>query len=375
MPELLKEKIDQKDHRKFQQVGIDLEEKERSATFTLMNHDEVKAQKKSPGVELLPISKALEVYPEIAHKYMWKLVKKDKDDFTRSAAESDKLAGYFIRVKEGHKAVLPLQACFYIKAERFKQMVHNVIIMEEGSSIDIINGCASADYVNAGMHIGVTEIYLEKDSRLSYTMIHDWSEEVEVRPRTGIQVESGGTFISNYISIKRSKITQTSPTCYLKGKNSTGLFNSLIYAPENSFYDIGASVHLDGEHSRAEVVSRTISGGGEVIARGELIGKRKHVKAHLECSGMLLNEKGLIQAIPILEARHPDVDMSHEASVGKIAEEEIYYLMARGIPEEKAISLIVRGFLDTKIFGLPAFLEKEVEKTMDMLDPAAPGAI
>lgn len=370
MSALLKEKIEKRDYEKLRQVGFDLDEKERSATFTLMNHDEVKAQKKAPGVELISIAKAVKKYPEIEKKYLWKLVKKNKDDYTRSAAEAKELAGYFIRVKKGHKAVLPLQACFFIKAERFKQMVHNVIIMEEGSSINIINGCASADYVNAGMHIGVTEIYLEKDSHLSYTMIHDWSEEVEVRPRTGIEVEDDATFISNYITIKRSKITQTAPYCLLKGKNSTGIFNSLIYAPEKSLYDVGATVLLDGKNSRAEVVSRTISGGGEVIARGQLIGNRKGIKAHLECSGMLLNDSGYIQAIPILEARHPDVDMSHEASVGKIAEEEIYYLMARGIPEEKAVSLIVRGFLDTKILGLPAFLEKEVEKTMDMLDNA-----
>lgn len=370
MPELLKGKIDERDHEKLQQVGIDLDENERSATFTLMNHDEVKSGKKSPGVELISIDKAVKKYPDIEKRYLWKLVKKGKDDYTRSTSESEKLSGYFIRVKKNHKAILPLQACFFIKAERFKQMVHNLIIMEEGSSLNIINGCASADYVKKGMHIGITEIYLEKDSYLSYTMIHDWSEEMEVRPRTGIRVDENATFISNYISIKRSKITQTFPQCHLIGKNSTGIFNSLIYAPEKSIFDVGASVRLDGKNSRAEVISRTISCGGYVIARGELIGNRKDIKAHLECSGMLLNEKGYIQAIPILEAHHPDVDMSHEASVGKIAEEEIHYLMARGIPREQAISLIVRGFLDTKILGLPESLEKEVEKTINMLDNA-----
>ena len=214
------------------------------------------------------------------------------------------------------------------------------------------------------------EIYLKKNSHLSYTMIHDWSEEVEVRPRTGIVVDSDATFVSNYISIKRSKITQSFPTCRLKGKNSTGLFNSLIYAPENSVYDLGARVLLEGSGSRAEVISRAISGGGEVVARGELVGRKKGIKAHLECSGMLLNERGSIQAIPILEAHHPEVDMSHEASVGKIAEEEIHYLMSRGIPQEQAVSLIVRGFLDTKILGLPPLLEEQVEKTINMLEDA-----
>ena len=369
MSDLLKKEIDKKDRTKLLNVGFDVEEKERSATYGIVNEKEVESKTITKGIELISISKAIEKYPEIVKKYLWKLVKKNKDEFTKSTFKVNPI-GYFIRVKKGHKAQLPLQACFFIKKERYEQRVHNLIIMEQGSSLNIINGCASADYVNAGLHIGITEIFLDKDSYLSYTMIHDWSDEVEVRPRTGIVVEENGTFISNYISIKRSKITQTFPNCYLKGKDSTGIFNSLIYAPVHSIYDIGAKVILEGAGSKAEVISRTISGGGEIIARGELIGRKKGIRAHLECSGILLNKKGCIQAIPILEAHHPDVDMTHEASVGKIAEDEVYYLMSRGIAEEKAVSLIVRGFLDTKILGLPKYLEKEVEKTINLLDHA-----
>jgi len=367
MSELLKTEIKQKDRKKLLSIGFDVEEKQRSASYSILNHQEAGFRSHSPGIELMPISQALNKYSELEKSYFWKLVDPDQDDYTRSVHEADPV-GYFIRVKKGHQAVLPLQSCFFIKAERFKQQVHNLIIMEPESSLNIINGCASAEYVTAGTHIGVTEIYLKKNASLSYTMIHDWSEEVEVRPRTAITVENDATFISNYISIKRSKITQAFPTCYLKGNNASGVFNSLIFAPENSVYDIGARVILEGSGSRAEVISRTISGGGKIIARGELVGRKKNIRAHLECSGMLLKESGSIQAIPILEACHPEVDMSHEASVGKIAEEEIYYLMSRGISEEKAISLIVRGFLDTKILGLPDSLENEVEKTINLLD-------
>jgi Fe-S cluster assembly scaffold protein SufB len=367
MSELLKKEIKKRDRAKLLNVGFDVEEKQRSASYSLLNDREIGPWRSSRSIELLPVSQALDKYPELMKQFFWKLVNRDQDEFTRSV-ENIRSKGYFVRVKPGHKAILPLQSCFYIKSERFKQGVHNLIVMEEGSSLNIINGCASAEYVHAGIHIGVTEIYLKKNAHLSYTMIHDWSDEVEVRPRTGILVEDGATFISNYISIKRSKITQSYPTCQLKGRDSSAVFNSLIFAPENSVYDIGARVILDGTHSRAEVVSRTISGGGQVIARGELIGNKKSIRAHLECSGMLLNDKGSIKAIPILEAHHPEVDMSHEASVGKIAEEEIYYLMSRGISEEKAISLIVRGFLDTKILGLPPAIEKEVEKTINMLE-------
>jgi Fe-S cluster assembly scaffold protein SufB len=367
MSKLLKTKIDGTDREKLLGVGFDLEEKQRSGSFSLLNDHESGFRSTSKGIELLPIGTALDKYPEIKRKYFWKLVKADQDEYTEGVSQAEP-AGYFIRVKRGHKVVMPLQSCFFIKAERFRQMVHNIVIMEQESSLNIINGCATASYINQGVHIGVTEIFLERNAFLSYTMIHDWSEGVEVRPRTGVVVENQATFISNYISIKKSKITQMFPSCILKGKDSSGIFNSLIYAPENSAYDIGARVILKGNNSRAEVVSRTISGGGDVIARGELVGEEKGIRAHLECSGMLLREKGFIKAIPVLEARHPEVDMSHEASVGKIAEEEIFYLMSRGIPEDKAIALIVRGFLDSKILGLPPQLEREVEKTLNMLD-------
>ena len=369
MSELFKETIKKEDREKLLNIGFDPDEKHRNASFTLLNDREIKTKKRTKGVELISIGEAIKKYPGIMDKYLWNLVKTDKDDYTKQTYETEP-AGYFIRVNKGHKAILPLQACFFIKTEKFKQKVHNLIIMEEDSSLNIINGCASAHYVNSGLHIGVTEIYLQKNSFLSYTMIHDWSDEVEVRPRTGIYVDDSATFISNYISIKKSKITQTFPSCFLKGKDSRGSFNSLIYAPHQSTYDVGARIVLEGKGAKAEVISRTISGGGKVIARGELIGKRKDIKAHLECSGMLLNDKGHIKAIPILEAHHPDVDMSHEASVGKIDEEEIYYLMSRGITEEEAISLIVRGFLDTKILGLPSALEKEVENTINLLENA-----
>lgn len=369
MSELFKEKITAEDKQKLLGVGFDPEEKEREGTFTLLDQQPLDAKIAGKGVELLPLAEAIGLYPELVKNYLWNLVQRDKDEYTEEVLLAEP-AGYFIRAKKGHHAVLPLQACFFIKADRFRQKVHNLIIMEEDSSLNIINGCASADYVHSGIHIGVTEIYIKKNASLSYTMIHDWSESVEVRPRTGIHVEDDGSFVSNYISIKQSKITQMFPVCQLRGKNSTGIFNSLIYAPPGSVYDLGAKVLLSGKGARAEVVSRAISGGGKMIARGELVGEKKGIKAHLECSGMLLNSQGSIQAIPILEARHPDVEMSHEASVGKIAEEEVHYLMSRGISEDMAISLIVRGFLDTKILGLPFSLEDEVKKTLDLLQNA-----
>jgi Fe-S cluster assembly scaffold protein SufB len=127
---------------------------------------------------------------------------------------------------------------------------------------------------------------------------------------------------------------------------------------------VGSRVFLSSKGSKAEVVTRAISEGGDIVARGHLIGEVPHIKAHLECRGLILSEEGRIHAIPELEGKVSDIDMSHEAAVGKIAADEIQYLMARGLSSEEATAAIVRGFLDVKIKGLPEYLEREIKKAI-----------
>ena len=130
--------------------------------------------------------------------------------------------------------------------------------------------------------------------------------------------------------------------------------------------DVGSRVFLRAMGSRAEIVARAITRGGDIVTRGHLIGEVPGIKAHLECRGLILSEKGSIHAIPELEGKVNNVDMSHEAAVGKIAEEEIQYLMARGLSSEEAMSAIIRGFLDVEIKGLPEHLKMEIKKAIKM---------
>jgi Fe-S cluster assembly scaffold protein SufB len=127
---------------------------------------------------------------------------------------------------------------------------------------------------------------------------------------------------------------------------------------------VGSRVFLSSKGSKAEVVTRAISEGGDIVARGHLIGEVPHIKAHLECRGLILSEEGRIHAVPELEGKVSDIDLSHEAAVGKIAADEIQYLMARGLTSEEATAAIVRGFLDIKIKGLPEHLEGEIKKAI-----------
>ena len=348
---------------RLRQTGIDLKAPDKAGTFIQTNCSILKCDCEAHGIELLPITEALKKYDGLKD-YWWKLVSTEKDSFTREADQ--KLDnGYFIRTLPGEKVVYPLQTCLYIRNENVAQRIHNIVIAEEGSELHIITGCSTHPHLTSGLHIGISEFFVKKGAKLIFTMIHNWGENVYVRPRTGIRVEEDGVFLSNYISLRGVKSVQTFPTATLSGRNALARFNSVIVAPDGSDIDTGAKVILEAPGSRSEIISRTISFGGRVVARGHLVGLAADIKAHLECQGLILAENGVIHAIPELEAHVANVDMSHEAAVGRIAREEIEYLMARGLSEEEATSAIVRGFLDVKINGLPPELDKELQEVVE----------
>jgi Fe-S cluster assembly scaffold protein SufB len=215
--------------------------------------------------------------------------------------------------------------------------------------------------------VGISEFFIKKDAKLSFTMIHNWAEDMAVRPRSAARVEEGGLFLNNYICMKPVRSLQMYPTSHLVGKNAIARFYSIIVGSPGSEYDIGGRIFLKKPGNRAEIIARMISNGAKIINRGHLIGEVPDIKAHLECRGLLLNG-GLIHAIPELEGHVDGVEMSHEAAVGKIAEEEINYLMSRGLSQDEATSTIVRGFLNVDIPGLPPQLKAEIDKAIEESD-------
>ncbi|MFX1465363.1 MAG: SufD family Fe-S cluster assembly protein [Promethearchaeota archaeon] len=346
--------------------GVIPEAHNRAGTFVLMDASVVHNNVSQKGVEILNTGDALEKYPWLK-KYWWQTVAVDTDKYTAFAElEGKKEAlGYFVRVLPGVKTTFPIQSCLYLSQDNISQNVHNILIVEEGASLDIITGCATSRHVQQGAHIGVSEFFVKRYGRLSFTMIHNWKPKVEVRPRSAAIVDEGGIFLSNYICMQPVRSLQMYPTTKMVGRNATVRYNSILLAPPKTELDIGSRVHLKAPGCRAEVISRAISAGGKIWARGHLIGDAPEVKAHLECLGLLLKEGGFIHAIPQLEGSVPNIDLSHEAAVGKIAKEEVEYLMARGLTEEEATATIVRGFLDVKIEGLPPELQSELDKVID----------
>lgn len=345
--------------------GIDVGEAGRSGTYVQKDATVLHSLSSQEGLEVMPIRDALKRYDWLG-EYYWKLVAVDTDKYTASAHLALQ-NGYVIRALPGSKVIYPVQACMYLDREGSSQNVHNLVIAEEGSELHIISGCATATHVRRGLHVGISEFYVKKNAKLSFTMIHHWASEMMVRPRSVGRVEEGGLFLNNYICLMPVKSLQMYPTTHLVGKGAVARFYNLLVGSPGSEIDVGGRIFLKEPGTRAEIVSRAITNGGNIIARGDLIGEVAGVKAHLECRGLILNG-GSIHAVPELEGRADGVEMSHEAAVGKIAQEEILYLMSRGLSEDKATSTIVRGFLNVDIPGLPPQLKAEIDRAVGQSD-------
>jgi len=344
-------------------VGMEESERKRSASFFHLDESAIFSrvmEDYKDKVELLDIKEALKKHAWLKD-YYWKAVDRNKDEYTK-AADEKVMGGYFMRILAGQKVEVPLQSCMFISKQKFSQYVHNVIIAEEGSEAQIISGCATTEGTGSSQHIGISEFYVKKDAKLTFTMIHNWSPKTVVRPRSGAVVDENATFVSNYVILKPVADLQAYPAAYCRGKNSVARFSSLMYAQEDSYMDVGSRVILQAEGSRAEIISRAIAkDSATIISRGDLRNENPKVKGHLECRGLLLGKDSTIHAIPELLAKGEGSDMSHEAAVGKIAEKEIFYLMSRGMTRDEATALIIRGFLDTAILNLPAELERMIK--------------
>lgn len=344
------------------EVGFDIEEKERAGSFFQRDNKIILTKSLQEGVEILPVEVAIEKFPEIQQKYWGKTFEKINSEFEKNTE-----GGYFIRIKKNVKTIFPIQACLYLKSKRFKQKIHNIVIVEEGAEAYLITGCTNAPDTEEAYHLGISEFFIHKGGFLNFTMIHSWKEDIEVEPKSVGIVEENGIFVSNYISLKPVKKIIMYPTAILEGENSRARFSSIIVSFSNSYHDIGARCILANKGTSSEIISRTLSYGGTVIARGHIKSISPFTRGHLECKGLILSEKGKIHAIPELETAYQDVELTHEAAIGRIKKEEIEYLASRGIPEEEAQSLIIRGFMNIEILGLPEILEMKIKEALNKI--------
>lgn len=359
--------VEENTRKTMENVGIVTDEKDRAGTIMFINNKvSYCSLHNQDGLEIMPLSEAREKYHWLEN-YCWKAVNPEKDEYTKKTYH-DNADGYFIHVLPGYHIKDPIQSCMMIGTKKGMQTLHNVIIAEDGGYLEIITGCATGSHVNEGLHIGVSEIYVKNNAEVVFSMIHNWGTKTAVRPRTACILDKNAKFTNNYILLEPVGTLQSNPSCFLNGEGSSCEFNTICLAQKESNIDIGGSAILNAPNTSAEIISRNICNGGKIIARGRLVGNSNDAKAHLECKSIMMKDGGKTEAIPELEASVPNVEMTHEAAVGKIAREQIEYLMSRGLSENDAISMIVRGFLIGSINGLPKGLKDKVDDAIKRTD-------
>lgn len=350
---------------RIKSIGLDLSGASKSSGYLQIDHNIVYKKKLYPNVEILNLNEALNDR-HFVEDYFWNLIDVGQDKFTAAAQLYGK-GGYVIISKENSVTEIPVQVCLFIKDKEVFQAPHNVIVAEPNSVLHVVTGCAAMPET-VGLHAGITEFYVKKNSTVTFTMIHDWNKATHVRPRTAVIVEDGGTFINNYINLNVSGLNslQSYPTVYLKGEKSKTFMSSIIVGRSNSYIDLGSAVKITGKNSCAEIISRSVStDSSKIVSRARISSEAPGVKGHIECRGLILQDGSSIWTVPELDSTVKDVDLTHEAAVGKLSEEVIFYLLTKGIGRDEAISMLVRGFLEVKVPNLPTLLEKQIKILME----------
>lgn len=351
-------------------AGVDVEEKQRAGSYFQMDHSVIykKLSKLYEGkVELMSTLEAIQLYDWL-EDYYWRIVAPDTDKYTAQVALNP-THGYFIRILPGQKLDYPIQSCLMIAEGYISQNVHNIVIVEEGAELHIITGCSLSKSDATGIHLGISEFYVKKGGKLFFTMIHNWAENFYVRPRTAVLVEEDGLYVNNYALLKPVKSIQSFPTVYLKGDRASAKFNTVIYGLKDSYIDLGSKIIFEGKDTRGESIARTIADHRSVIySRGDLIAKTKdYCMGRLDCRGIIFSRDAAIYAIPQLISYGADkADLSHEASIGPISEEQVEYLMSRGMAKDEAVSLITSGFLTLDIPFLPEIIDKHIKEVVEL---------
>jgi uncharacterized protein len=346
-------------------VGVDLAEGQRAGTFLQVDQSVIARRVGAAyggRIDVLPTLEALET-PWVAER-LWSIVAPDADKYTAAAALRPS-GGFCLRVRAGERVEEPVQACLLIAETALSQNIHNVVVVEEGAAAHVITGC-TVNRATGGLHIGVSEYFIGKNASLTFTMIHRWAPGLHVRPRTTVVVDEGGTYVSNYLLLGEVASLQMYPLTLLRGRGARARFQAVLCGRGDSVIDIGSRVVHEGEGSASETISRAIGADrSRIWARGQLVARTDRCRARLECRGMLVSREASIIAIPELEADGvPQAELSHEAAISPIAEEEVAYLMARGLTREESLAAITRGFLNVGQLGLPAAIVRSVDEVL-----------
>ena len=364
----------------YEKLGIPEAERSRLVAGVAAQYEsevvyhQINEELEKQGVIFLDTDTALKEHPELFEEYFGTVIPAGDNKFAalNTAVWS---GGSFVYVPKGVHVEIPLQAYFRINTENMGQFERTLIIADEGSYVHYIEGCTAPIYNSDSLHSAVVEIIVKKNARVRYTTIQNWSTNVYNLVTKRAIAHEGATmeWVDGNIG---SKVTMKYPSIILAGEYARGETLSVAFAGEGQHQDAGAKmIHL-APHTSSSIISKSIArAGGRTSYRGEIkVAAGAHHSANtVRCDALLVDTISRSDTYPAVDVREDDVSMGHEATVSRISDEQLFYLQSRGLPEDEAMAMIVRGFIEPIAKELPMEYALELNKLIQMQMEGAVG--
>jgi Fe-S cluster assembly protein SufB len=364
----------------YDKLGIPEAEKQRLIAGVAAQYEsevvyhKIREDLEEQGVIFLDTDTGLKEHPELFEEYFGTVIPAGDNKFAalNTAVWS---GGSFIYVPKGVHVEIPLQAYFRINTENMGQFERTLIIVDEGAYVHYVEGCTAPIYQSDSLHSAVVEIIVKKDARCRYTTIQNWSTNVYNLVTKRATCAEGATmeWIDGNLG---SKVTMKYPSVYMLGEHSHGEVLSVAMAGEGQHQDAGAKMVHQAPNTSSTIISKSIArGGGRTSYRGlvQVLEGAEHTKSTVKCDALLVDAISRSDTYPYVDVREDDVQMGHEATVSKISDDQLFYLMSRGMTEDEAMAMIVRGFIEPIAKELPMEYALELNRLIELQMEGAVG--
>jgi len=357
----------------YDRLGIPEAEKQRLVAGVAAQYEsevvyhQIREDLEEQGVIFLDTDTGLREHPEIFQQYFGSVIPSGDNKFSalNSAVWS---GGSFVYVPPGVHVEIPLQAYFRINTENMGQFERTLIIADEGSYVHYVEGCTAPIYKSDSLHSAVVEIIVKKNARVRYTTIQNWSNNVYNLVTKRATAAEGATmeWVDGNIG---SKVTMKYPSIYLMGEHARGETLSIAFAGTDQHQDAGAKMVHAAPHTSSSIVSKSVArGGGRTSYRGlvQVLEGAEHSASTVLCDALLVDQISRSDTYPYVDVREDDVSLGHEATVSRVSEDQLFYLMSRGMPETEAMAMIVRGFVEPIARELPMEYALELNRLIEL---------
>jgi Fe-S cluster assembly protein SufB len=364
----------------YDKLGIPEAEKQRLVSGVAAQYEsevvyhKIREDLEEQGVIFLDTDSGLREHEDLFREYFGSVIPTGDNKFSalNTAVWS---GGSFIYVPKGVHVEIPLQAYFRINTENMGQFERTLIIADEGSYVHYVEGCTAPIYSSDSLHSAVVEIVVKKDARVRYTTIQNWSNNVYNLVTKRAAVQAGGTmeWIDGNIG---SKVTMKYPAVWLLGPYASGETLSIAFAGEGQHQDAGSKMVHAAPHTSSTIVSKSVArGGGRTSYRGlvQIQEGASHSKSTVKCDALLVDRISRSDTYPYVDVREDDASIGHEATVSKVGDDQLFYLMSRGLSEDEAMAMIVRGFVEPIARELPMEYALELNRLIELQMEGAVG--